>query len=632
MNRRRLGIILIILIFALIGGYRLLRSRPGDSSEALGSHGHATTGERSGAAPTAGIAGISPVPADKGDLKGCRDVFARILANRRLDVGFTALQLMNLHRANPDFRSLAEAFCATAGPDLVPICKEILGDCKSATGRGLVAALLGHSRRPESFELLKQLYEEGRNSSSRDLQSSAIYSMGLLRAPQSAPFLFKLFTDSAESNRNISEKFGTPLMAAIGLCGKEAVPLLRDSALKGLSPEMQPDEDEGLRMFRWGHLSLVDSPEAFPELKSIAAQDSDIRLRGMAISALGQSTDPEQRAYLADLYARDEDQLIRRTILEALNDGADYGSLGWADMRDRMAGPLAFILKSTRLPTGDESTDYAAIRLASSLGTPEAIRFIEDWIQTASKGIYPENPYWKHWGIEALARSGISSHRMESILQTLAVSDEDRLYFMCELQTLSPNPPSGAELTTAWMEALERTEKHKADPYSMYPYWQALGKSSVDPGEFEKCIDRMFSSENRLWRRNSIGYAGLAGTVALGPLSRHLRTSEDPIEKLLTAGAYLRIQKDGEFPDVDVQSELKALFSHSSLEANGDSGSHFADTVGIYFTRFGTAKDLEWLESLSSKLAIQLRQPQNYFESLTSECARAADAIRLRSK
>src|SRR6185503_19108295 len=132
-----------------------------------------------------------------------------------------------------------------------------------------------------------------------------------------------------DARKNVAERFGTPLMAAIGMCGDEGVRVLKEAALVELKSEDQPTWEEGLRWYRWSHLGLVNSPEAFTELKSIASQESDIRLRGMAIAAMGQSSDPEQRAYLAELYGQDSSPEIRRSILEALRDGAGSSSVEW---------------------------------------------------------------------------------------------------------------------------------------------------------------------------------------------------------------------------------------------------------------------------------------------------------------
>ncbi|HEY3123826.1 MAG TPA: hypothetical protein VGK70_07150, partial [Thermoanaerobaculia bacterium] len=217
----------------------------------------------------------------KASLEACGAILSRAILARGMRPGFMAMSLANLHRNNRAFQDMADAFCKQAGDDLVPICREILNGCTSDASSSLVAAILGHSRRVDAFDLLKELSAKGQGPpESRELFGSAVYSIGMIKSAESAPFLLKLYSEIPGARNSLATKFGTPLMAAIGMCGKEGVAILKESALAELTPDNQPEPGEGLRAFRWSHLGLVSSHDAFADLKVIAEGDSDIRLRG----------------------------------------------------------------------------------------------------------------------------------------------------------------------------------------------------------------------------------------------------------------------------------------------------------------------------------------------------------------
>ena len=74
--------------------------------------------------------------------------------------------------------------------------------------------------------------------------------LGTMRAEERlAAFLLNLFSKTPGARSSVAGKFGTPLMAALGMCGKEGIAALRESALAELAPDFQPEPDEGLRAF-----------------------------------------------------------------------------------------------------------------------------------------------------------------------------------------------------------------------------------------------------------------------------------------------------------------------------------------------------------------------------------------------
>jgi hypothetical protein len=72
------------------------------------------------------------------------------------------------------------------------------------------------------------------------------------------------------------------------------------------------------------------------------------------------------------------------------------------------------------------------------------------------------------------------------------------------------------------------------------------------------------------------------------------------------------------------------------LGPNAQSPGTFARTVGLYFSKFGTTQDVAWLETLPRLMSNVRGLRDDYLASfrreLAWECARAADAIRLRSR
>ncbi|HEU4338429.1 MAG TPA: HEAT repeat domain-containing protein [Planctomycetota bacterium] len=595
--------------------------------------------EGSGAKEHEKLTPIPVSPAAASSKKACRELLAKAVLAKHMRPGFSAWSLGHFHRNNAEFRAVGDAFCKQAGDELVPICKDLLGECGSEATASLVAAILGHSKRGEAFGLLKGLVEKGKGPpESRELHAGAIYSIGMIRAPESAPFLFKLFRESPEARVNIGEKFGTPLMASIGMCGKEGVALLREAALAGLSPEMLPDTDEGLRPFRWGYVSLVNSPEAFGELKSIARQDADIRIRGMAIAAMGQSSDPEQRAYLAELYGSDDNPLIRRAILEALNDGASDGREEWSTMRDRMAAPLASILNATRLPSGNEYVDYATIHLACAAGTPDAAKYLEEWIRTASSGAYDAESYWIDIAIHALATQGASVDRIDALMEGQGVYAQNRLFHLATVQFYSAAPIGGMKLAREFIAHLDKSDEING---LFLNCLQAVGRVPEAREEAEKCIDRFLerAKDPEKWRTyfSAAQYAGEAG---LRPLEKVILRVQEPSELLGASHAYLSALPEGRALNADVSDRMRELFSPRALQSFNAGGlsqnpGSFARTIGEYFGRFGTVEDLAWLESLPRVMNEPRNVREDHLETLRRdlawECARAADAIRLRS-
>lgn len=590
------------------------------------------------------LKGLTPVPLSPPAVpsKSCRELLFGALLKPRMRPGYVALSLNALHRGNGDFIEMADAFCKQAGDNLVPICRGLLSDLESESSSALVAAILGHSKREDAFDLLKELLEQGKGPpESRELFSSAVYSIGMIRSPQSAPFLLKLYSETPDARKSFSERFGTPLMAALGMCGSEGVRVLKEAALMELKSEDQPTWEEGLRWYRWSHLGLVNSPEAFGELKSIASQESDIRLRGMAIAAMGQSSDPEQRAYLAELYSRDTSPEIRRAILEALRDGAGSSSIEWEAMRTRLAGPLASILKDTRLPSGNEMTDYAAISLACAANTPESAAYMNEWIRVASNGAYGASEYdWIDIAVRALAAQGASMDRIDALLEGKGVSAQDRISYLSGLVNFSMAPAGGTKHVREIIDYLDKAKERDA---TFFNALHALGRIPEAQEELETCIDRMVAREQGGWRINSIKAAESAGEAGLRPLERLIRTSQELPEILQASQVYLSALPQGVDLNTDVGDRMRALFSSRAIESflNGVLAPHsespgaFARTVGLYFSRFGTPQDIAWLDRLPQLMngVRNVREDHlaRFRQELAWECARAADAIRLRS-
>ena len=560
--------------------------------------------------------------------------------SRNIRISTVGFELAALHRGSRDFAELADAFCKSAGENLVPICRSLLTDLEAENSQSLLAAILGHSRRADAFDLLKELAAKGQQPPPRpELFASAVYSIGMLNSDQRAPYLFKLFRETPGAGDNIATKFGTGLMAAIGMCGKEGVAILREAALSHLDPEFQIDRDEGLRAFRWSYLGLVSSPEAFEDLKAIAEKDSDLRLRGMAIAALGQSPNFNNRAYLAELYARAQSPDIKRAILESLHDAANTYRDEWAASRGQMTGSMNGILKATKVPSGDEYIDYAAVWLASVTGSPESVKFVQDWIRAASTGTYDYSDLeWNSVAVRVLAVQGASLESMNTFLGDKLIR-RDRVYNLCNWLLDSPAQTGGMKTAREFIDYVNTVE---AMDGTFLNCLIALGRIPEAKAETESCIDRLLAREQGEWRLHVINAAQGAGGVALRPLENVIRTSSALPEVLQATSAYLKSMLQGSELPGDLRERMKSLFSPQSLESfqNGalaphyDSPAALAVAVGLYFGRFGTPQDLSLLERLPRLLnSVALREDrlETFRRDLAEECARAADAIRLRT-
>jgi hypothetical protein len=639
---KRRGVVFLVagavLIGVLIG---ILNRRGSRDSSAAAAGSKSGRGGASQAIPVREALKFAPVqltPSAAGASKPCREIVARALLAKAMRPGFIALSLAALHRGNPAFIEMADAFCAQAGDDLVPICRDLLSDLGSEASAALVAAILGHSRRGDAFDLLKELAVKGKGPpESPELFASAVYSIGMLRSDKRVPYLLGLFRETPNAGASVSSKFGTALMAAVGMCGKEGVAMLREAALNNLDPKMQIEPDEGLRSFRWSYLGLVSSPEALGELKSIADRDPDIRLRGMAIAALGQSPDAGQRAYLSELYLRDDNPEIRRAILESLHDGAKVSQAEWEGMRDRMAGPLASILKATKVPSGNEHLDAAAIFLAAKSGHSE---YVNDWIRAASGGAYAAGDVdWIDMAVHALAVQGGSADRIDELLEGKGVSKRDRVSYLVSMQNQSESAIGGLAVAR---ELIDYAESAPNRDGAFLNCFHALGKMPEAREEVEACLDRLMAREGG--RIPAIQAAQSAGEAGLRPLEKVIRNSGELPVVLHASQAYLRSLPEGAVLDPAVDERMKTIFSSRAIEsfhagvqgAHNESPGAFARTVGLYFGRFGTARDLAWLESLPRLLNNLPNAGQDqvarFRQELAWECARAADAIRLRAR
>lgn len=506
---------------------------------------------------------------------------------------------------------MADAFCRQAGADLVPICRELLLDSQSSYSAVLISMILGHSRRPETFDLLRELVTRGRGPpDTDDIYSSAVYSIGLIRSPQSAPFLLKLYSETPGAQTSVAGKFGSTLMAALGMCGREGLAALKESAIRDLPQDWQPERDEGLRAFKWSHLGLVDSPEAFAGLKAIAEGESDIRLRGMAIAALGQSSDPNQRASLAELFSRDDNPLIRRAIVESLGDAARSSPEEWADMQDRLAGPISSILKSTRLPSGDETVDYGLAYLAAVSRVPEATRLVDEWIRLASAGMYENEFDWRGVAALALARQGASPERFEAFLASQKnLSDDERVDLLGDFYLRSS---AAADASPAHVETLlKRLEAGRSPDSSAYNLLVALSRIPQAGVETSRGIEALFvRSRDVESKLSAIQDSVAAGGIAMPALEKEIRSAADLSVFLQASAAWLRVLPLDAVPDTATRSQVKVLFSPESLRAfnGGTLAAHsgnlqaLAHAVGLYFGRFGTPQDLGWLETLPQSL------------------------------
>ncbi|HZL71480.1 MAG TPA: HEAT repeat domain-containing protein [Planctomycetota bacterium] len=649
MNRRRrsaslIGFVVAVGIFWLITRKEIPRTTAPKKTALESGQRHSGSGPSSGPSTPESTGSTKPT-SSLPDRVACRETLSRALAGRRWPEGLIALNLGALHRSDRRFRDMADAFCRQAGDDLVPICRELLLEGTSQHSAVLISMILGHSRRPEAFTLLQELVTRGRGSpETDDLFSSAVYSIGMIRSPQSAPFLLKLYSDSPGAQSSVVGKFGSALMAAIGMCGREGLVALKESAIRDLPQDWQPDPDEGLRAFKWSHLGLVDSPEAFSGLKAIAEGESDIRLRGMAIAAMGQSSDPAQRASLADLFLRDDNPMIRRAIVESLGDAARSSPEEWTAMRDRMAGPLTSILKSARVPSGDEMLDYGLAYLAGESRVPEATRFVDEWIRLASAGMYEGQFDWRGVAAQVLARQGASPDRFEEFLASQKnLSAVERVDLLEEFYLKSP---AAGDAPAAHVEAMIRRIEAGPSPERLpYNLFAALGRIPGAMEETSRCAEAMIArAPDAASRIGAINDAVAAGGFAAPALEKAIHSADDLSVLLHATAAYLEVIPDDTAPEAAARNRMKSLFSPESLRAfnGGKLGSHegniraLTKAVGLYFGRFGTHEDLAWLESLPQSMAgpqgIRADYLAYFRRQLASECARAADAIRLRSK
>lgn len=576
--------------------------------------------------------------------KTCREILARSVLGFESYVGARGLSIAAVHRANPRFRAMAESFCRLAGEKLVPICRELLSDCESEASAFMIAALLGHSRRPDAFDLLEELAMRGQGPPAlTDLYASAIYSIGMIRSPRSAPYLLKLYAETPGAQCSLAGKFGTPLMAAIGMLGREGVSILKESALRELTPEYQPTPEEGLRAFRWTHLGLINSPEANAELKSIAEREPDSRVRGMAIAAMGQSVDPEQRAYLADLYSRDQDPVIRRAVVEALLDGISASHDEWNGMRERMSGPLTSILKASRLPSGDELLDYSVIRLAAETSGPESMKVIDDWIRVATQGGYEGEYFWHGIAAGALARQGASPERFDSFLSAQkSLSPQDRTYLLAQYYLESS--PSTVAPTPHVAEMIRALEGADLEGSTAHNLLVALSRIPNARKEVSGCLEGLIARSPDAETKIAYLDSGMWGTMNLAPaLERTIKATDDLSVLLHASRAYLHLLPPEVPLEPGIRDRIKALFTAESLRAvtgenlakRWSTPGALVQAIGLYFNRFGTPQDLPWLDSLPrtfNPMELRADRVEGFQSQLAWECTRAADAIRLRTR
>jgi hypothetical protein len=221
------------------------------------------------------------------------------------------------------------------------------------------------------------------------------------------------------------------------------------------------------------------------------------------------------------------------------------------------------------------------------------------------------------------------------------VTAKDRLYYLASLQLRSETPVGGPKLAR---ELIDEIEKAREVDGRVLNFLTALGRMPEAKEEISRCVDRLIERAPDPQRINFINAAESVGASGMRPLERVIKEAGDPRWVLHASQAYLHVLPEGTELDPELRDRMRSLFSSQSLRtfhgealgANNTSPGAFAQTVGLYFGRFGTTQDLAWLESLPRLMNdahnIRADYLARFREELAWECARAADAIRLRAR
>lgn len=594
--------------------------------------------------------GLAPViePTEnkpRNPIESCRKAIAAGILDLRLvpptGVGSSHVFLASIHRSSSHFNRFVREFCDRAGRDLLPICKQLIEDSESSASKFLLSAILGHAKPPGAFAILKDMVEyEKDRPDPPDVLACAYYSIGMIGAPESGPFLLKAFNEANDASPSLH---GHALMSAMGLSGNTAVPVLRELARKNLEPEDQPEPAEGLRVFQNQFLGFVSSPGAFNELVAIAQQESDQRIRAMAIAAIGQSTDVEQRKFLGDLYLTNTDPLVRRAIVDALRGPANSYPEEWARFRPHLDESISSILKATPLPSGYPGLDYALITLASHAKSEESAKYIDSWISKCNtRNLYGDSRLWAQIAASAMGAQDANSERIRDFL--LAVNPthpKEQMYLVLgayRQREFGSEHEGNLERIRTFLRTTEKPDAMTQNTLS------AMRNVESIHSEVNGAIDRMMErAATPLGRIDVIEAAEGAGQNALTSIERIMTSSADTMSVLHASKVFLRITDKDFLPSNSVMRTLQSFYARDNLEnldiellaSNMKSPAAFAEGIGLYYSRFGRVQDVAWLRSLpgimfrSSRIAD--RSEDRFRERLTRECTRAIDCIKWRA-
>jgi hypothetical protein len=581
----------------------------------------------------------TPVDPDPATVKEKPDPAA---AKRALAKALGAMPLDRLHQwlpnleamhggASPEFREFSRAFIAAAGDELIPLVKSLLAECASEEAKFLLAGVLGEARKPEAISLLQDLINQGPGGPA---VGSALYSIGMARAPEGLAYLKSWLATSKKSGSKDHALLVGPALAAIGQHGLASFDFMMSEALARRDQQF-PSMGQVI-----GAIRGVDAVE---KLRELYGGDPSWSVKYGAALALG--SEPSALEFLAE----QPDPTLAGYALLAGREIPDI----WNTTASKRAEIAERLLSSNGVPSGNVAKDSKYL-LAASLLSREAARPLYDSLSSS----VPENPGEDHktWLtnlIAAFADQPDLDVRVNELGKAWNITPFE-LQRAIEVGVLRGALPGRGVGATKLVQDLIATAA-VVDPIAAKV--TKGGKPMVSTSITMSAVLRTGIAESSLsgaleeaWRGSTTSEAkarlvdavlrgaypfnpareGLQWTHPEGFLETALRESPSPA----AAFAYV-VTASPATPDAAALQAIADIIHGNQWDAGSSPTAWrlIAPVIGGYFGRWGTAADIPKLQSIPAAFPYPAgwtpQQAEALRADLLRETRRAIDAIRL---
>jgi RNA polymerase sigma-70 factor (ECF subfamily) len=583
-------------------------------------------------------ASLKARPSGRGDPQACRRLVARALpALRSNDMAhFAWLFACGSDRGSPEINGFVGDFMDSAGSDLIPIAKEILGEAQSDSLRFLMIVALGRSGNVQALELLKELAGE---QSSVHVAASAIHSIGQIRSAESFEFL----RAQMDRVREKSAAMALPVLVAMGLQGPRGLEALLAEARNAKSGTVASYQGSPWS-FSFGKsdcLALARGRDLFEELKTILESEEDPEIREGAASAMARDLAPGQVETLGAYLDKSPNDGFTCSVIYSLV-AAREDREAWESTRGLRSNLADRILTDTPYPSGNPQLDRALIHLGGIASPEKADPVFERFMALYSQSRNIELSLSVGEVIAAYATRPDAKSRITALVESTLLTEEQRGFVT--LVALQKAPP---EIAAALIKpVLEIVRKSHPAEDRFENGLIALVHGTADERLLSAAIQEVYerfssSSDRTLLFQKLTGYSDRTGSFTIPrTFFDGLARRAPDVESVLVAAQGLFATRAG----IDSEPVLRLRIAEwigrdmkwaSHAPEDGLVSDVAPEAVGDYYSRFGVSTDVPWLVALPDTFPYpadwSTKQRLFLKLELTQESRRAVDAIRLKN-